>query len=275
MKEKQRKRSVLCVVGLVWVMLVLLTGATAATNTVYFDPDPSSTAPGNTTAVTLWLDASDGVASFNTWVHFNLSVVNITSGTAGDFPYSFGVVHFGNYVKIAGTSSDGLDQTGHLKLADLTVKAISPGTSALWYTNNVLYNQTSASVSATWINGTFICACFGTCCNDSSCTQTYQTNMTCKDCTNLSKYWQPNKDSACFGGNSTSDLCLDYCPHCTDSVDNDYDGSIDYPSDGGCTCGLDPSEEDPMAPIPEASSFILLSFGLCALVLMVRLQRRK
>jgi hypothetical protein len=270
------KRSVLWVVELVWVMLMLFTTAATAANTVYFDPDPSSAAPGNTTTVTLWLNASDGVASFNTWVHFNLSVVNITSGTAGDFPNGpFGLESFGDYVKIGGFSSNGHDQTGHLKLADLTVKAISPGTSTLWYTNNRLYNETSVLVSATWINGTFTCGeCLGTCCNDPSCTQTAQTNIRCKDCIDLGKYWKPNQDSACFAEYTPSDLCLNYCPQCCNGTDDDADTYIDYPSDSDCTCGLDPSEWEKLPPIPELPTIFLFGLGLLTLTGYVLWKKR-
>jgi hypothetical protein len=273
-----KKRSVLWVVGLVWVMLMLFTTAATAANTVYFDPDPSSAAPGTTTTVTLWLDASDGVASFNTWVHFNLSVVNITNGAAGDFPGDFWFDYFGDYVKIGGHSSNGLDQTGHLKLADLTVKAISPGTSVLSYTNNRLYNVTPVLVSATWINGTFTCGeCLGTCCNDSSCSDAYRFNVTCHYCIGLEeeKYWKPNRDSACFDEYPTADLCLSYCPECCNGIDDaDEDTDIDFPSDLECTCGLDPSEASPAAPIPELPPIVLFCMGLLTLTGYVLWKKR-
>jgi hypothetical protein len=273
------KRIILWVVGLVLVTLSVLTAAAAAANTVYFDPDPSSASPGNTTTVTLWLNASDGVASFNTWVHFNLSVVNITSGTAGDFPYSFWFDNFGDYVKMGGAGSTETEQTGHLKLADLTVKAISPGTSALWCTNNALYNQSYAQVSATWINGTFTCGalqpCLGTCCNDAACSEIHEPDMSCKECLDLeNKYWHPNKDAACFDGASMPDLYLNYCPDCTDGVDNDDDGNTDFPSDVECTCGLDPSEVDPLPPIPELPTILLFSMGLLVLTGYVAVRKK-
>jgi len=43
-------------------------------------------------------------------------------------------------------------------------------------------------------------------------------------------------------------------PQCSDGIDNDFDGLIDYPKDPGCTSPSDNSEIDPMAaPSPKAS----------------------
>jgi hypothetical protein len=35
---------------------------------------------------------------------------------------------------------------------------------------------------------------------------------------------------------------------CSDGIDNDGDGRVDYPQDPGCENALDPSEDDPAAP---------------------------
>jgi hypothetical protein len=283
------KRNALWTVGLVWVLLSVITAPSTATNTVYFDPNPSIIAPGNTTTVTLWLDTSDGVATFNTWVHFNSSVVNITNGAAGDFPTDFGFSHFEDYVRIAGDSSE---KTGTLKLADLTVKAVSPGTSALWYSNNRLYNQSNMPVSATWMNGTVTCGCLGTCCfyengevtsvNEDYATEiTYQDcepNWTCQQCKYMDGLWTPNKDAACFGDYTpfdvTLNLSVDYCPQCCNDIDDDSDTNFDFPADEQCTCGLDPSETTPSAPVPELPPIALFSLGLLALTGYVLQQKR-
>lgn len=37
-------------------------------------------------------------------------------------------------------------------------------------------------------------------------------------------------------------------PHCSDGIDNDSDGRIDYPNDPGCTSSADPNETDPPPP---------------------------
>jgi hypothetical protein len=273
---------------LIFALCVVVTLPVAAENKVYLTPQQSNATYCNTTAIEIWVNATElaggqinlaynsNCANTTNWVQ------NTTNFPTGTWQHSIG----GEWITFS--LGVGESKTGKYRIGTLTVHCVNNSqdgceTNLSFIQSGLqpskLFNKTGHDLSTTWINGTFICgelqSCLGTCCNDAVCSESYATNMTCKDCTNLSKYWQPNKDSACFDGNSTSDLCLDYCPHCTDSVDNDYDGSIDYPSDGGCTCGLDPSEVDPLPPIPEASSLLLLSIGLCALVLMVRWQRKK
>lgn len=266
-------------IGFLVVAFSLLTTAAVATSSVYFEPVSSHSDPGNTTTVTLWLDTDEGVGAFNDDILFDIAVVNITAATGGNFSDQWTFVHYDTFIRIGGWSPDSLDHTGHLKLADLTLEAQNPGTCTLYHTTNAVGHYNGTPVSATWANGTFTCAdlqqCLGTCCNDLDCTDPFATNVNCSSCINQSKYWHPNKDSACFWSSSPSDLCLSDCPHCSDGSDNDHDGNTDFPSDEECTCGLDPSEVNPMAPIPEVSSWILLSIGLCALVLVVRWQRKK
>ena len=117
--------------------------------------------------------------------------------------------------------------------------------------------------------------CLGTCCNDTSCTDSFATNVNCSSCTAADKYWQPNKDTACFNATAPSDLCLSYCPECCDGEDNDTDTYIDYPAYAQCTCGLDPSETTALPPIPEASTIVLMGVGLIAMCVMLLVRRRK
>ena len=117
--------------------------------------------------------------------------------------------------------------------------------------------------------------CLGTCCTDTSCTDSFATNVNCSSCTAAGKYWQPNKDAACFDCDAPSDLCLSYCPQCCNGADDDGDGATDYPADKQCTCGLDPSEAEPLLPIPEASSIVLVGIGLLGLILLMRWQREE
>jgi len=143
---------------MVLAALVMLTvPIAAATPTVYFDPDPSSAQPGETITVTLWLNTSEGVAAFNDDIHFDTGVVNITDATAGDFYQMWTVVHYGDFIRIGGWSSDYLDKTGLLKLADLTFEAKNPGISTLYHTGNAVGHYDGTPVTATWINGTFTC----------------------------------------------------------------------------------------------------------------------
>ena len=146
------------VFGMVLAALVMLTvPMAAATPTVYFDPDPSSAQPGETITVTLWLNTSEGVAAFNDDIHFDTGVVNITDATAGDFYQMWTVVHYGDFIRIGGWSSDYLDKTGLLKLADLTFEAKNPGISTLYHTGNAVGHYDGTPVTATWIDGTFTC----------------------------------------------------------------------------------------------------------------------
>ena len=157
------KKRIVFGIGITLVVLAVFTASAAADNVVYFDPDPSCAAPGETTAVTLWLDSTDGVAGMNTDIYFDPEVVNITSGTAGDFPTLFGFVNHGNWVRIGGVSPDWLDHDpGHWKLADFTLKANDTccGTSTLELVETGLFTWTGAHVpDQVWNNGTFNCPC--------------------------------------------------------------------------------------------------------------------
>jgi len=105
--------------------------------------------------------------------------------------------------------------------------------------------------------------CLGSCYDNDTCSANLiGTDMNCSACTNAGYYWHPNKDSDCFADQTPWDMCMDWCPECCDSVDNDADGGTDYPADGQCTCGLDPSETDPACPVPELATFTLVGIGL-------------
>jgi hypothetical protein len=140
-----------------------------------------------------------------------------------------------------------------------------------------LRNITSI-IPATWINGTFTCSelpqCLGTCCNDVNCTDSFAVDISCKECIDLGKWWKPNPDSACYNGQVPFDLCLDWCPQCCNAIDDDADESIDFPADSECTCGLDPSEVDPLPPIPELPTIFLFCAGLLILTGYVLWKKR-
>ncbi len=108
--------------------------------------------------------------------------------------------------------------------------------------------------------------CLGTCCNDSQCSEVYATEMNCSECVQMGNYWKPHKNSACFGSDQPYDMYLSYCPQCTNGTDDDNDSSADYPLDKECTCGLDPSEEEPLPPVPELPTMILISVGSMILI---------
>ena len=79
--------------------------------------------------------------------------------------------------------------------------------------------------------------CLGDCYSGSVCTgESIAINISCSECiVELGGHWKPNKDSACFDGDSTSDLCLNYCPQCCNGADDEPDGTTDYPNDTQCT----------------------------------------
>ena len=120
--------------------------------------------------------------------------------------------------------------------------------------------------------------CRGRCYEDSGCEGALiEGNMTCSVCTDhVGGYWEPYENEDCFNTSSYA-LCLNYCVQCCDGMDNEPapDGAIDYPADGECTCGLDPSESEELPPIPELSTFVLLSFGLLALAVLIWKRRKK
>ena len=146
-------------IGMVLAILLVFTASAAADNVVYFDPDPSCIAPGEETIVTLWLDADEGSAAFNDRIYFDPSVLDITDGTPGDFPLMWGFVHDEDHVSIGGWTSDGLDLTGHLKLADLTFVGINAGTSTLLHDDYIIGDQYGMPRTTTWTNGTFNSPC--------------------------------------------------------------------------------------------------------------------
>ena len=265
------------------ILCAVFTVSVAATNKAYFTPQQSNATYCNTTIVDIWANAT-GFAGGVINLTYNPTCLNVTNWARNNtnFPYGEWVHYNGrDYIDFYKTGST---YTGKYMIGTLTVHCVNQAEECeaqlTFFEPTRLKDDVGVTVSATWINGTFTCgelqSCLGTCCNDAACSEIHGTDMSCKDCLDLgNKYWHPNKDSACFDGASMPDLYLNYCPECTDGTDNDLDSNIDFPSDLQCTCGLDPSEVNPLPPIPEASSLILLSTGLCALLLVVRLQRKK
>ena len=145
--------------GIVLAVLAVLTTTATADNVVYFDPDPSCAVSGETITVTMWLNATDGCGAIEGDIYFDLDVVNITSGTPGDFPLMWGFVHYGHFVRYGGWSPTGLNISGHLKMADFTLVANNSGTSVLNNNeNNNMGDQYGHILpDQVWMNGTFNC----------------------------------------------------------------------------------------------------------------------
>ena len=107
--------------------------------------------------------------------------------------------------------------------------------------------------------------CLGWCYMDDECKyKAASVKRPCSECTGTGNYWK-------YG----TGPCLNYCPQCCDSKDNDGDGKTDYPADPECTACLDPSETEPLPPVPELPTIVLFSVGLLALAGYVSLRRRK
>ena len=159
-KEKMEKNKMVFGMEMVLAVLMALTVSVtaAAASEVNFVPDPSSALAGETTNVSIWLDSTEGVFSFDAEIHFDPTVVNITNASVGDFPTGFGMGHYGNYVVLGGVTQDFNDlSAGHWLLANLTLEAKNAGTSPLNFNPSETYlgNQSGKHVPATWHNGTF------------------------------------------------------------------------------------------------------------------------
>ena len=110
--------------------------------------------------------------------------------------------------------------------------------------------------------------CLGDCCYDPECQELIESNVSCYVCVNeLDGYWKPYPTEACFNGYEPFDLCLRWCPECCNGIDDDSDGAVDFPSDPECTCGLDPSEEEPAPPIPELLTLALVGVGVAGVLI--------
>ena len=265
-----------------FAIFVVFTVPAAAQNEVYLFPHQSNATYCNTVEVQIWANATN-FQSGQINLTYDPTCANVTNWArnTATFPLG-GWTHYDGREWITFTAM--APMTGEYMIGTLTIHCVNDSaegceTPLAFIEPSRLIDDLGVPVTATWTNGTFNCEpsqCLGTCCNDSECTDPFATDVTCKECITAKKYWKPNKDANCFNGpeHERLDLCLGNCPHCCDGEDNDYDGKTDFPADPECTCGLDPSEADPLPPIPEAPSIILVGIGLLALMLLMRWQRR-
>jgi hypothetical protein len=273
------KKIIFCMVILVALFVV---SATSAQNEVYLVPKYSNASFCNTTEVQIWA---------NTTNTFGGGTINLT--------YTFGCANVTNWVygplwvglSLWDSNVDGREYLTFLRLTTVNGSVLIGNLTIHCHNNSGCATQLTFSppskltdpvggdLTVSWENGTFRCgvlsSCLGTCCNDSACNETYQPNMACAACIALNKYWKPNQDSACFAEYTPSELCLNYCPQCCNGIDDDdEDTDVDFPSDLDCTCGLDPSEAYPAAPIPELPTIVLFSAGLLMLTGYVLWKKR-
>ena len=148
-------------IGIALAVLAVFTASAAATNVVYFDPDPSCAAPGETVYVELRLNSTEGVTAMETDIYFDPNVLNITDAIPGAFPNQFGFGHHGNFVAMGGVTPDWMDlPPGDYLFANLTFEAKNAGTSALTYDRNHLWDEYFDEIfDVIWIESTFNCPC--------------------------------------------------------------------------------------------------------------------
>ncbi len=152
-------------IGILLMVLLIFTTPAAAENSVYFEPDPSSAAPGETITVTMWVNTINGTAGFQDDLYFDPTVVNITEITPGYYDSYWMVIPYyeQNFIRFGGDSPDFHDHTGLRILANITLEAIGSGTCALDHKEfpvAKLYDEYGNSVpDQVWYDGTFNCPC--------------------------------------------------------------------------------------------------------------------
>ena len=149
------------------VLTVFAVSTASAANTVYFDSQHSTITGGpcNTTTVELRVTTTDAINSWNTYIEFNSSCVNITGCSFDGSPISHisGWAHHGSWIDIGATKNDPNDSciSGDQLLATLTIhceegNCTSPlnftGTENVW--RYIGCAKVPALYSATWQNGT-------------------------------------------------------------------------------------------------------------------------
>ena len=260
--------------------------------TFYLAPDGDINCdnPGDNVTIWVMVNTSNDVNAFQASIIFDPNIVNITAeeGDINWMLWEYLIGDFGDkkYISLRGTDFMNAYGPGELQLGKIILHGEANGVCPLHFGNTSELGEDRTELSnftgmictdgCTMLDGTFTCGagaqppCLGTCYNNSTCTDLFAENVSCKECTEAGKYWHPNKDEACFGDMTPSDLYLDWCPECCDGDNDDTDDDIDYPADEECTCGLDPSEVAALNPIPERSTFLLTSLGILGMVLLTR-----
>ena len=112
--------------------------------------------------------------------------------------------------------------------------------------------------------------CLGTCYDKTDCEGNVTAeDITCNECIGVAGglSWSNYEfDSPCCGGQIVPRRCYNYCPQCCDGIDNDVDGTTDWPTDLQCACCLDETEDFdegcPAPCVPELATFTLVGIGL-------------
>ncbi|MCD4845718.1 MAG: hypothetical protein K8R25_14650, partial [Methanosarcinales archaeon] len=158
-----KNKNYLFAIGMVLTVLMVFAAPAAADNVIYFDPDPSCVAPGESIVVTMYVNASDPVQNWQDDIYFDPTVVNITGYTCGEFPLGCQMSHWGDHVRRGGVTGDGTNlEPGIHELGNLTLEGISQGTSTLEHQGNVIGNWYGQPLpDQVWIDGTFNSPCGG------------------------------------------------------------------------------------------------------------------
>ena len=284
------------------ICLLLLAVATAeAQNYVYFVPQNGNNPEcSGTVEVEVWMHVDEECAGGQMEVEYDPAVIDVTwtrntdafrlgtydSSTAGEEWITFMIDATG----LAGDPQSPV--TGDVLIGTLTIECVDCDVQTVLHfdllkdDNDPIHycvlNKpwTGESIEPTeWIDGTFTCGkveeeeeCLGDCYDNPGCTgDIIAEDVPCYECIAMGGYWKPNKDPACFDDIEPFDICLNWCPECCNGKDDDGDQAVDYPNDPQCVCGLDPSEEELLPPIPELLTLALVGAGAAAIVVWRRL----
>ena len=142
--RKKKMENKIVLVGILTMVLAVFAVSSAAAlpipegkeAIIWFEPDPSSAAPGESITVQMWVNTSVQLGGWADWIYFDPNVVNITNAdyTGSAFPSETGFGHWGNYVRVGGMDENFCEpNTGELLLVTLTLEGINPGTSQLYH----------------------------------------------------------------------------------------------------------------------------------------------
>ena len=275
------------IITLLLVAFLVMSFSVAGSEYYLIPSDNNVSVDDNVTEVEIWLNATVPVASGLVRVNYTYCCINITDYVANTTYFEdVATVRTDGQVNTAfthwGANSVPENQPiGLYHIGNLTIECCDRNcTTNLLLIKCELFDWfeygPAGEIPFNVTNGSFACntsdepkdpePCLGSCYYDSNCTELAGENMSCCECIGSNGFWHPNLDEACFGNNTPSDLCLDWCPECVNCYDDDNDTFEDYPSDPECSCGLDPSEREPLPPIPEAGTGILVGLGLGGLL---------
>ena len=279
------------VIGLLLVAFLVMSFTAVGSEYYLIPKDSNVSIDDNVTEVEIWLNATVPVASGLVRVNYTYCCINITDYVANT-TYFEDVATYKKDGQVNTAFAHWDDNTpenqpiGLYHIGNLTIECCDRDcTTNLSLIECELFDWfeygPAGEIPFNVTNGSFTCnasdepkddePCLGTCYADANCTDVVAHNVECCECVAEPGFrWHPNLDEACFGNNTPSDLCLDYCPECVDCDDNDEDNFTDYPMDPECTCGLDPSESEPRPPIPELPTIALAGLGILGIALIAR-----